>query len=105
MKALLNITIFISSILSIVLSSVNVYEMPVIKETLSVVNLVRDVSKSDGDEDTVRVYISHDSSEKDKERSTTLIVAGKKDDTSTSPKNYIEAFGVKVPVKNEQGRI
>ena len=78
MKTLLTITVLFSSVLSIFSSSLAIFEMPVFKESLYVIEKGKDVQRSDVKKDSVRIYIPHDVSNRSKEEPTPLITAKKK---------------------------
>lgn len=105
MKTLLTITVLFSSVLSIFSSSLKLYEMPVFKEALSVIHAGKDVQRSDVKKDPVRIYISHDVSNKSKEEPTPLFIAKKEVNASKPSEDYINVFGVQVPNKNARSNI
>ena len=52
-----------------------------------------------------RIYISHDASNKGKEKSAPLLIAEEKNGISNPPENYITVFGVQVPNKGNRSNI
>ena len=98
MKTLLTITVLVSSLLSIFSSSLKLYEVPVVKEVVSVVN--NEKSLEEKNSDLNRVYISHDVSLNEQHKQSPILAAKKKQDRDQSSEYYINVFGVKVPNKN-----
>ncbi len=100
MKSLLNITVLISSVLSIFSASLTLYEVPVLKETISAVENEGKVQESSSETDMKRIYISHDVSNIGEEQNAPLLVAKRKQSISDPNEDYINVFGVQVPNKN-----
>ena len=98
MKTLLTITVLVSSLLSIFSSSLKLYEVPVVKDVVSIVNKEKGIEVRYSD--LKRVYISHDVSENGQDKQSPILVAKKKHNANHSSENYINVFGVKVPNKN-----
>ena len=105
MKNLLNITVFASAVLSIFSTSLTLYEVPDLKEALLVMDKEKEVQESSSRIDIKRIYISHDVSNKGKEKSAPLIVADDSENLLTSAEDYINVFGVQVPNKNARRNI
>ncbi len=77
MKTLRSITVLISSVLGIFAPSLALYEMPVFKESLSVIEKGEEVQRSDKEKVAV----------------------------SKLEENYINVFGVRLPTKNARRAI
>ncbi|GJM14749.1 MAG: hypothetical protein DHS20C13_00760 [Thermodesulfobacteriota bacterium] len=105
MKNLLNITVFASAVLSIFSTSLTLYEVPSLKEALSVVEEGETVQESKSEKDIKRIYISHDISDKDREQSEPLILAENKENITTSAEEHLNVFGVKISSSNNQSNI
>lgn len=105
MKNLLNITVFASAVLSIFSTSLALYEVPDIKEALSKMDNGQEVQESSTITDIKRIYISHDLSNKGRDKSAPLLVADDSEKFSTSAENYINVFGVQIPTKNASSNI
>ena len=105
MKSLLNITVFASAILSIFSTSLTLYEVPSLKETLSVVEEEETVEESKPEKDIKRIYISHDVSDKGREQSQPLIVADNKENVTTSADDHINVFGIRISSNNNRSNI
>ncbi len=98
MKTLLTITVLVSSLLSIFSSSLKLYEVPVVKDVVSIVNKEKGIEVRYSD--LKRVYISHDVYKNGQDKQSPILVAKKKNNANHSSENYINVFGVKVPNKN-----
>ena len=105
MKTLLNITVFASAVLSIFSTSLTLYEVPVLKESISALEKEYEVQDSSSASDMKKVYISHDVSKKSEEEFAPLIIAKEVENSPTSAENYITVFGVEVPTKNASSNI
>ena len=105
MKTLLNITVFAASVLSIFSTSFTLYEVPILKESLSVLEKEKEAQESSSSSDIKRIYISNDFSNKGKEEPTPLFTAKKEVNVSKPAENYINVFGVQVPNKNAGSNI
>ena len=105
MKTLLNITVFASAVLSIFSTSLTLYEVPVLKESISALEKENEVQDSSSASDMKKVYISHDVSKKSEEEFAPLIVANEVENSPTSAENYITVFGVQIPTKNASRNI
>lgn len=96
MKSLLNITVLVSSVLSILSTSLALYDMPSFKDIPSIENGEK-VQENGLNDSLKRVYISHDSSN---HKNTPVLVAGNKKNATSNSKESLNVFGVKVPNKN-----
>lgn len=96
MKSLLNITVFTSAVLSIFSTSLTLYEVPELKEALSVTKEERSVPELKSGKDMKRIYISHDVSSKRESKSEPLIVTKNNWKKSSPVEESINVFGVKV---------
>ena len=105
MKNLLNITVFASAVLSIFSTSLTLYEVPDLKEALLLMDKEKEIQESNLERNMKRIYISHNVSNKDKEKSTPLIVANDSKNFSTSAEDYISVFGVKVSSNKNRSNI
>jgi len=104
-KSPLNITVFAASVLSIFSTSLTLYEVPILNESLSAMEKEKEAQVRDGEKDPVRIYLSHDVSNKGKDEHTPLFIAEEKVDVSKSPENHINVFGVQVPNENARSNI
>ena len=98
MKTLLTITVLVSSLLSIFSSSLKLYEVPEVKEVVSIINEERQFEESNSE--IKRIYISHDVSENHQNNSSQVLHVKKKQHTPSSAENHINVFGVKISNKN-----
>ena len=105
MKTLLNITVLAASVLSIFSTSLTLYELPILKESLSALEKEKEAQESSSRSDMKRIYISHDVSNKGKEKSAPLLVADDSGNFSASTEDYINVFGVKISNKNARSNI
>ncbi len=105
MKSLLNITVFAASVLSIFSTSLTLYEVPILKESLLATEKEKEAQESSSRSDMKRIYISHDVSNKDGYKSAPLLVADDSEKFSTSAEDYINVFGVRLPTKNASSNI
>ena len=96
MKSLLNVTIFVSAVLSIFSTSLTLYEVPELKESLS----VSEKEKLDQDfksEQNIRtVYISRDESDSSKRNQKPLMSSKTSLKEKASEEKSINIFGVEV---------
>jgi hypothetical protein len=104
-KTLLNITVFASAVLSLFSTSLTLYEVPVLKESMLALEKEYVVQDSSSASDMKKVYISHDVSNKGRDKFTPLLAANDSGNFSTSTEDYIKVFGVKVPNKNARSNI
>jgi len=104
-KTLLNITVFAASVLSIFSTSLTLYEVPVLKESVSAMEKEKEAQESSSRSDMKRIYISHDISNKGRDKDAPLLVADDSEKFSTSTDDYINVFGVEVPTKNASSKI
>jgi len=104
-KTLLNITVFASAVLSIFSTSLTLYEVPALKESISALEKEYEVQDSSSASDMKKVYISHDVSNKGRDKFTPLLVAEDSEKGSTSVENYINVFGVKISNRNNHSNI
>ena len=105
MKTLLNITVFAASVLSIFSTSFTLYEVPILKESLSVLEKEKEAQESSSSSDIKRIYISNDFPNKGKEEPTPLFTAKKEVDVSKPAEDYINVFGVQIPTRNVRSNI
>lgn len=105
MKNLLNITVFASAVLSIFSTSLTLYEAPDIKEALSAKDKAQEVRISSSSTEKKRIFISHDVSNPDKERSAHLLAANESEKFQSHEEEPIKVFGVKLPAKNTRSNI
>ena len=105
MKSLLNITVFASAVLSIFSTSLTLYEVPELRETLSVMEKEKSNQELVKGREMKRIYISHDVSDKGREQSQPLIVADNKENVTTSAEDHINVFGVKISSSNNRSNI
>ena len=105
MKSLLNITVFASAILSIFSTSLTLYEVPELKETLSVMEEEKSNQEFVKAREMKRIYISHDLSKKSDKESKPFIVANEVENSPTTTEDYINVFGVKISSHNERSNI
>ena len=105
MKTLLNITVFAASVLSIFSTSFTLYEVPILKESLSVLEKEKEAQESSSRSNIKRIYISHDVSNKGRDKYAPLLVADDSEKFSTSTEDYINVFGVQIPIKNASSNI
>ena len=103
MKSLLNITVFAASVLSIFSTSLTLYEVPILKESLLAMEKDKEAQESSSRSGMKRIYISHDVSNKDGYKSAPLLVADNREKFSTSAEDYINVFGVLVPNNKARG--
>ena len=104
MRSLLNITVLISSVLSIFSASLTLYDVPVLKETISAIDDGSEVQESNSEDAMKRIYTSHDVSNKGVETNKPLLVAEGKQNISEVSENYLEVFGVRVPNKTSKAK-
>jgi len=104
-KTLLNITVFASAVLSIFSTSLTLYEVPVLKESISALEKENEVQDSSSASDMKKVYISHDVSKKSEEEFAPLIIANEVENSPTSAENYITVFGVNISNRNNHSNI
>jgi hypothetical protein len=104
-KSLLNITVFAASVLSIFSTSLTLYEVPILKESLSAMEKEKEAQVRDGEKDLVRIYISRDVSIESKEDHAPLFTAKKEVNNSEPQENHLNVFGVQVPIKNARSNI
>ncbi|MGB3729156.1 MAG: hypothetical protein WBA70_07905 [Thermodesulfobacteriota bacterium] len=105
MKTLLNITVFASAVLSIFSTSLTLYEVPVLKESIATLEQEYEVQDSSPTSEKKRVYISYDVSNENKEEHKPIIVAKRAKNLATSDKHYIDEFGVKISNSNNRSNI
>ena len=96
MKSLLNVTVLVSSVLSILSTSLALYDMPSFKDLSSIENGEK-VQKSKLEDGLKRVYISHDIPDN---KSAPVLVAGKKKGAINNAEETLNVFGVKISNKN-----
>jgi len=104
-KTLLNITVFASAVLSIFSTSLTLYEVPVLKESISALEKEYEVQDRSSASDMKKVYISHDVSKKSEEEFAPLIIANEVEGSPTSAENYITVFGVNISNRNNHSNI
>lgn len=104
-KTLLNITVFASAVLSIFSTSLTLYEVPVLKESIATFEQEYEGQGSSMGSDMKRVYISHDVSKKNKEEHKPIIVTKEAQNVAISDKHYIDVFGVKISNSNNRSNI
>lgn len=97
MKSLLNITVLVSSVLSILSTSIALFDVPSINKNISLVENGEKIQESRSQDTLKRVYISHDVSN---DKSAPVLIANSKKGSSNNEENHINVFGVKVSGKN-----
>ena len=65
----------------------------------------KETLESSSRSNTKRIYISHDASNKGKEKSAPLLVVNDSENFSASTENYINVFGVKISSKDNRSNI
>ncbi len=105
MKSLLNITVFASAVLSIFSTSLTLYEVPELKEAISVIEEERSEQLSELGKEMKRIYISHDTSTDSKKEFKPFIVSNVVENVPTSTQENINVFGVQVSKSNNQRNI
>ncbi|MEM7008156.1 MAG: hypothetical protein AAF462_03395 [Thermodesulfobacteriota bacterium] len=103
MRSLLNVTVLISSVLSIFSTTLALYDMPEIKEKVAAVENGERISRANTQSEMKRIYISHDASE---DKASILEIATINKSLSSENKNdHINVFGVSVPDKTGDSKI
>ena len=105
MKSLLNISVFASAVLSIFSTTLTIYEVPTIKESLSVLKEDNVDQKSGSEKEIMRVYISFDSSKKDETHRDTVLVTRNSMSNSSTYKNQFSVFGIRMASNNNWSNI
>lgn len=96
MKSLLNITVFTSAVLSIFSTSLTLYEVPELKEALSVMEEKKLDHETESQIDMKRIYISHDVSDKTERNSEPVLVTKNSNVDPTSAEDDMTVFGVTI---------
>jgi len=104
-KSLLNITVFVSAVLSIFSTSLTLYEVPELKETLSVIEEEKSNQEFVKGKEMKRIYISHDVSKTKSIKPAPIVATKNPEIESYSAEDSINVFGVKVSNKNNHRNI
>lgn len=96
MKSLLNITVFASAVLSIFSTTLTLYEVPELKEALSVMEEDKSNQESEAGEELRRIYISHDVSSNSRPRVAPVLISELLQREASSSEESFNVFGVNI---------
>lgn len=104
-KTLLNITVFASAVLSIFSTSLTLYEVPELKEAISVMEEDKTNQEFVAGDEVRRIYISHDVSKTKSIKPAPIVVTKNPKIKAYSAEESIKVFGVTISKGNSHRRI